>query len=140
QLFGPADCGDPGQCWQLRALPPSPPVSNECPQEQLETALGLCTVKPPPIRLSTKSISAPLMYWALTESTNNRTPPTSLIASPSSGRSSKPMPYDMPEQPPGWTKTRRPISGLPCFCKRSRNCVSAESVMLISCVSCSIIS
>src|SRR5207248_9951133 len=92
QLVGLADCGDLDQCWQPRAVPPSPPISNECPQEQLETAFGLCTVKPPPIRLSTKSISAPLMYRALTESTNRRTPPTSRTLSPSSGWSSNPMP------------------------------------------------
>lgn len=38
---------------QALALPASSPVSKEVPQEHEWTALGLCTVNPPPIRLST---------------------------------------------------------------------------------------
>src|SRR5206468_3331634 len=73
--------------------------AKDLPQPQLCRALGLEILKPPPVRLSLKSTTAPRTYWALNGSTATSTPED--WANVSSGRrSSKTMAYCIPEQPP----------------------------------------
>src|ERR687886_229911 len=116
--------------WQGLAAPESKEVSKLWPQAQLFTALGLTTVKPPPIRLSMKSICAPSRYWSEKGSTTTLTPACSTTSSSSAGSCSSDMPYEKPEHPPGVTYTRNAPSGACCASSTPRRRVTASSVKL----------
>ena len=84
---------------------PPPLVLKELPQPQVCSALGFLTVKPRPIMLSTKSISAPTIMWALELSTKMSTPRDSSTMSVGSGARAMAMAYWFPAQPPPMTAT-----------------------------------
>jgi hypothetical protein len=53
QRMQPGDPGPGAQWWQAPGLPADSAVRNDDPQPQADTAFGLFTVKPAPIRVST---------------------------------------------------------------------------------------
>src|SRR5207253_1762674 len=93
------------------------------------------TVKPPPIRLSMKSICEPLRYCIENGSTTTFTPACSTTSSSSAGSASSDIPYEKPEHPPGETNTRRAPDGACCVSStlRSRDTASSVKVRVVMC-------
>jgi cytidyltransferase-like protein len=95
------------------------------PHEQVTTAFGLLTLKPPCWRSSEKSSSLPLTNSALLGSITTFTPLLGTMMSRSRGPSTRSILYCNPEQPPPTTAMRSAPSGLPCLSRMPRKCAAA---------------